>query len=401
MRRRWIMNYAKTYKSKEMFPGAIVYYVVTGDTKKKLRGKIKAIKNHSYDSVVYDKTDYDSNAKYDCQMTGVRVSCDVLEDLFFRKKEYPNAGITLYYHTNLMERINCVVVCLENNGRKQFFMIVPCKESMTTTYIHLINDIDETLALGDVLVANNAKLDNFTTLGGIAKYFGTETVEEVVYVHTMQSKCTKYYGHPLKLHWRPLPNMEDNPKVNIYPEDWFEAWNNADSIACLGLKYAYNFYRKDGEMMAVFPITKEVLDVFFSIPQGADKEAFLADIEYECFNDILDKYPEIIPRINDTVRLVSGSYHEDYTILNYYITYPMVREAAIPQYKNSLHVKFQVDEDSVSRICKQFSEIFKLPKEQLPEYSFFYRNYNCVTLIGMEGDCENCPNKDDCRLIKK
>ena len=163
-----------------MFPGAIVYYVVTGDTKKKLRGKIKAIKNHSYDSVVYDKTDYDSNAKYDCQMTGVRVSCDVLEDLFFRKKEYPNAGITLYYHTNLMERINCVVVCLENNGRKQFFMIVPCKESMTTTYIHLINDIDETLALGDVLVANNAKLDNFTTLGGIAKYFGTETVEEVV-----------------------------------------------------------------------------------------------------------------------------------------------------------------------------------------------------------------------------
>ena len=154
-------------------------------------------------------------------------------------------------------------------------------------------------------------------------------------------------------------------------------------------------------MMAVFPITKEVLDVFFSIPQGADKDAFLYDIEYECFNDILDKYPEIIPRLNDTVRLVSGSYHEDYTILNYYITYPMVREAAIPQYKNSLHVKFQVDGDSVSRICKQFAATFKLPKEQLPEYSFFYRNYNCVTLIGMEGDCENCPNKDECRLIKK
>ena len=45
--------------------------------------------------------------------------------------------------------------------------------------------------------------------------------------------------------------------------------------------------------------------------------------------------------------------------------------------------------------------LHKLPKEQLPEYSFFYRNYNCVTLIGMEGDCENCPNKDECRLIRK
>lgn len=384
------MKYAKQNRNGDFFSGAIVYYVVNGDKRIKLRGKIKSIKNHCYKSTVYDKTDYDTNAKYDCEMTGVRVSCGVLEDLFFRKEEYPNLRMILFYHTNLMERINCVVVCLENNGRKKFFMIVPCKESMTTTYIHLINDLDKTLALADGIVANNAKLDNLKSLEGIAQFFGTKTVEEVVYVHNMQTKCTKYYGHPLKLHWRPLPKMEDNPEVNIYPEDWFEAWNNTNSIACLGLKYAYNFYRKNGEMMAVFPITKEVLDVFFSIPQGADKDAFLADIEYECFNDILDKYPEIIPRLNDTVRLVSGSYHEDYTILNYYITYPMVREAAIPQYKNSLHVKFQVDEDSVSRICKQFAATFKLPKEQLPEYSFFYKHYDDDAFSEMAGDCNIC-----------
>ena len=187
------MKYAKKYNSRDLFPGAIVYYTINGDTRIKLRGKINSIKNHRYDSSVYDKTDGASKATYDCQMTGVRVSCGVLEDLFFHKREYPNVGITLFYHTNLIYRINCVVVCLENDGRKKFFMIVPCRESMSSLYINLIDDLDETLAIADEMVANNAKLENFKSLEGIAKFFGTETVEEVVYIHTMQQKYVKYY----------------------------------------------------------------------------------------------------------------------------------------------------------------------------------------------------------------
>ena len=98
----------------------------------------------------------------------------------------------MYYHTNMIDRINCVVVCLENDGRKKFLMIVTCRESMSSLYIHLIDDLDETLAIADEMVANNAKLENFKSLEGIAKFFGTDTVEEVVYVHTMQKKYVKY-----------------------------------------------------------------------------------------------------------------------------------------------------------------------------------------------------------------
>ena len=394
------MKCAKTYNCRDLFPGAIVYYTINGDTRIKLRGKINSIKNHRYDSSVYDKTDGASKATYDCQMTGVRMSCAVLEDLFFRKREYPNVGITLFYHTNLIERINCVVVCLENDGRKKFFMIVPCRESMSSVYIHLIDDLDETLAMADEMVANNAKLENFKSLEGIAKFFGTDTVEEVVYVHTMQQKYVKYYGHPLKLHWRPLPNMTDNPEINTYPEDWYEAWNNANSVAYLGLKYAYKFYLKDGEVMAIFPITNDVLNNFFSIPMGVDKDAFIRDLEYEYYGDIVDKYPEIRPRLNDTVRVVCGGTLEAYPFLSYNITAFRHRDAPVPQYKNSLCVTFSIDGESVNRFCKQIKTAFAMPKDQLPEYSFFHRNYGKTNFKDVEGDCGTCQWTENCRLLK-
>ena len=389
------MKYAKQNKSGDFFPGAIVYYVVNGDKRIKLRGKIKSIKNHCYDSTVYDKMDGESEATYDCQMTGVRVSCGVLEDLFFRKEEYPNLRMILFYHTNLMERINCVVVCLENNGRKQFFMFVPCKESMIKLYIHHINDLNGTLTWANAMIVNDERLNNFEALKSIAEYFGTKTVEEVVYVHNIQTKYTKHCGHPLKLHWRPLPNMEGNPKFNQYPEDWYEAWNNADGVACLEMKHVYLFSVDEAkDMTAVYPITKEVMEYFFSIPLGVDKDAFLSDLEYEYFDDIVDKYPEIIARINDTVRFIIGSSHEDYSILGFDFTFVRNREIFIPQYKNLLFVTFQLDEEAWPRFNKQVKTIFNLPKEQLPEQSFFYNNYDYVDFRRTEGDSEKFQNAE-------
>lgn len=380
MRRRWIMK-STSLSKKEFFPGAMIYYTI-GESNEKYRAKITEISHCKYKTDMYDDVSELAGKDLSSCMMGVRITGKVLEDLFFRKLYSQRLGIGVYYHTNLMDQVNCVIVSLERNERTSYYLFVPGVNVRHDGLVEFLKTMGVFFQASYDSDKKGEMPNDEQLMLGFKITFDTDYYEKVSYVHSMQKACVKRLKHKLELSWRPLPNILDNPELNQYPEDWNDAWNavaqSHDIHAHIGLKYALTIGKFDNGLQIIMPVNRYTLEQFFSFPAIMDLPEFEDKVKFEYIEHYEDNYPQVIPRYNDYIDIIGV---DDTLTLKYkdHLICP-VSHPNVPAYMNVLVLDMECEEDSWGKIHEMILKTIDLPESDIPEHSIF-RNTDFISSV--------------------